>query len=106
MEYVILIVALLGIVLGADQLVSGAVSIAKKFKVSDFVIGAAIVGVGTSMPELTVSFIGALQGNSDIAIGNDKQAVFWLFAANIYGMGCIFFPFRMPYCFPVHNLVS
>jgi Ca2+/Na+ antiporter len=36
------------VVLGADQLVSGAVSIAKKFKVSDFVIGAAIVGVVTS----------------------------------------------------------
>ena len=49
MEYIILILALVGIVIGADQLVAGAVSIARKFKVSDFVIGAAIVGVGTYM---------------------------------------------------------
>ena len=70
MEYIILIISLVGIVLGADFLVAGAVSIARKFKVSDFVIGAAIVGVGTSMPELVVSFIGALKGNADVAIGN------------------------------------
>ena len=70
MEYVILLISLAGIVFGADYLVAGAVSIARKFKVSDFVIGAAIVGVGTSMPELVVSFIGALQGNADVAIGN------------------------------------
>ena len=70
MEYVILIAALAGIVFGADFLVAGAVSIARKYRVSDFVIGAAIVGVGTSMPELVVSFIGALTGNADVAIGN------------------------------------
>lgn len=70
MEYIILVVSLVGIVYGADFLVAGAVSIARKYKVSDFVIGAAIVGVGTSMPELVVSFLGALQGNADVAIGN------------------------------------
>ena len=76
MEYVILMVSLVGIVLGADWLVAGAVSIAKKYKVSDFVIGAAIVGVGTSMPELVVSFIGAVHGNADVAIGNAKDPQF------------------------------
>ena len=55
---------------GADFLVTGSVSIARKYKVSDFVIGAAIIGVGTSMPEMTVSFLGALNGNADVAIGN------------------------------------
>ncbi|MBQ2011334.1 MAG: sodium:calcium antiporter, partial [Bacteroidaceae bacterium] len=63
MEYIILIVSLVGIVFGADFLVAGSVSLAKKFKVSDFVIGAAIVGVGTSMPEFVVSFLGAINGN-------------------------------------------
>ena len=58
MEYIILIVSLAGIVFGADYLVAGAVSLAKRFRVSDFVIGAAIVGVGTSMPEFVVSFLG------------------------------------------------
>ena len=70
MEYVILILALGGIVLGADLLVAGSVGIARKFHISEFVIGAAIVGVGTSMPELTVSTIGAIEGNSSVAIGN------------------------------------
>ena len=70
MIYVILLIALVGIVLGAEWLVSGSVSIAKRLKVSEFVIGAAIVGVGTSMPELVVSSIGAVGGNSDVAIGN------------------------------------
>ena len=58
------------IVFSADALVAGAVTIAKRFKISDFVIGAVIVGVGTSFPELVVSSIGAIEGNSDIAIGN------------------------------------
>ena len=60
MEYLILILSLIGIVIGAVQLVAGAVEIARRYKVSDFVIGAAIVGIGTSMPELTVSFIYSL----------------------------------------------
>ena len=70
MEYLYLLLCLAVIVFSADWLVAGAVTIAKRFKISDFVIGAVIVGVGTSFPELVVSSIGAIEGNSDIAIGN------------------------------------
>lgn len=70
MIYLILVISLAGIVLGADWLVSGAATIAKRLRVSEFVIGAVIVGVGTSMPEMVVSLIGAIHGNSDVAIGN------------------------------------
>ncbi|MBR4969531.1 MAG: calcium/sodium antiporter [Alistipes sp.] len=70
MEYIYLLICLVAIVFSADWLVAGAVTIAKRFKISDFVIGAVIVGVGTSFPELVVSSIGAIEGNSDIAIGN------------------------------------
>ena len=70
MEYLYLLICLVAIVFSADWLVAGAVTIAKRFKISDFVIGAVIVGVGTSFPELVVSSIGAIGGNSDIAIGN------------------------------------
>ena len=70
MSYLILIISLVGIVFGAEFLVAGSVSVARRYKVSDFVIGAAIVGIGTSMPELVVSFFGALKGNADVAIGN------------------------------------
>lgn len=70
LSVVILLVALVAIVWGADTLVNGAVAIARRYRVSDFFIGAVIVGVGTSCPELVVSAYGALQGNVDVAIGN------------------------------------
>ena len=70
MEYIYLLLCLGAIVFSADWLVAGAVTIAKRFKISDFVIGAVIVGVGTSFPELVVSSIGAFGGNADIALGN------------------------------------
>ena len=91
MEYLILIVSLAGIVFGADFLVAGAVSLARRFKVSDFVIGAAIVGVGTSMPELVVSFIGALNGNPDVAIGNVVGSNIFN-VLGILGITAMFFP--------------
>lgn len=58
------------IIFGADWLVDGSTAIARRLKVSEFVIGLTIVGIGTSTPEMVVSFMGALEGNADIAIGN------------------------------------
>ena len=58
------------IVFGANYLVDGASAIARRFGLSEFVIGLTIVGMGTSAPEMVVSFLGALKGNADIAIGN------------------------------------
>lgn len=114
MEYIILIISLAGIVFGADFLVAGSVSIARKYKVSDFVIGAAIIGVGTSMPEMTVSFLGALNGNADVAIGNIIGSnIFNIFG--ILGLTAIFFPitfgrenlkFDIPFCLGLSILVS
>ena len=46
MEYITLAIALVAIVLGADNLVSGSAAIARRFGISDFVIGAIIVGIG------------------------------------------------------------
>lgn len=57
-------------VFGGNSLVDGAVSIAKKIKISEAIIGLTIVAVGTSVPELVVSILAALQGSADIAIGN------------------------------------
>ena len=55
---------------GADYLVEGASNIAKKFHISEIIIGLTIVSIGTSMPELVVSVKSALQDHSDIAVGN------------------------------------
>ena len=65
-----LLIGLTLIVVGADKLVDGASSIARRFRISEFVIGMTIVGIGTSAPELVVSLVGALEGNADIAVGN------------------------------------
>ena len=114
MEYVILIASLAGIVFGADYLVAGAVSLAKRFQVSDFVIGAAIVGVGTSMPEFVVSFLGALNGNSDVAIGNVVGSNIFNILG-ILGITALFSPiaicknnlkFEIPFCIGVSILLT
>ena len=114
MEYIILIISLVGIVLGADWLVAGAVNIARKFRVSDFVIGAAIVGIGTSMPELVVSFFGALKGNADVAIGNVVGSNIFN-VLGILGLTAICFPiaidrknmtFEIPFCIGVSVLLT
>ena len=70
MTIIWLLVGLGLIVLGADWLVEGASTIARKAGVSEFVIGLTIVGFGTSCPELVVSLTGAWEGNADVAVGN------------------------------------
>ena len=114
MEYLILLLALAGIVFGADTLVAGSVAVARRYRVSDFVIGAAIVGIGTSMPELTVSFLGALQGNAEVAIGNVVGSNIFN-VLGILGITAIFFPiavtrenrrFEIPFCIGVSVLLT
>lgn len=65
-----LITGLVLILLGANYLVDGSSSIAKKFGLSEFVIGLTIVGIGTSTPEMVVSFMSSIQDKATMAIGN------------------------------------
>lgn len=69
-QILILLGGLILILLGANYLVDGSSSIAKRFGISEFVIGLTIVGIGTSSPEMVVSFMSAIKGNADMAIGN------------------------------------
>ena len=114
MSYLILIISLVGIVFGAEFLVAGSVSVARRYKVSDFVIGAAIVGIGTSMPELVVSFFGAIKGNADVAIGNVVGSNIFN-VLGILGLTAICFPiaidrknitFEIPFCIGVSVLLT
>jgi len=57
-------------IVGANLLISGGVSVAKRFDIPDLVIGSTIVAMGTSMPELSVNIQSALVGNTDLALGN------------------------------------
>ena len=69
-QILILLAGLLLILLGANYLVDGSSSVAKRFGISEFVIGLTIVGIGTSTPEMVVSFMSSFQGKADMAIGN------------------------------------
>ena len=69
-DILLLLAGLLLLILGAEWLVGGASSIARRAGLSEFLIGMTIVGIGTSMPELVVSLTGAIRGSADIAIGN------------------------------------
>ncbi len=70
MDILLLIIGLALILIGANYLVDGASHVAKRLGMSDFIIGMTIVGIGTSTPEMVVSFASAIKGNADIAVGN------------------------------------
>jgi len=70
MVYILFFVGFYLLIKGASWLVDGASSIAKKFKVSDLMIGLTIVAFGTSMPELIVNLFASFKGSGDLAIGN------------------------------------
>ena len=70
LNILLLIIGLALVVGGANFLTDGAASIAKRFRLSDLVIGLTVLAFGTSAPELTVSLMTALKGSADIAIGN------------------------------------
>lgn len=79
------------VIWGANRLTDYAVIIAERLKVPQLVIGLTIVAFGTSMPEFFISFVSALKGTSDIAVGN-------IIGSNIFncmaiiGIAALFFP--------------
>lgn len=70
LSVVLIIIGFVLLIVGADVLVDGSSGIAKKFHIPEIIIGLTIVSIGTSMPELFVSITSALDGYSDMAIGN------------------------------------
>ena len=89
--YILFIIGFVFLIKGADFLVDGASSIARRLNISDLVIGLTVVAFGTSMPELFVNIIASFKGNTDIAIGN----VVGSNIANVFlilGVSSIIFP--------------
>ena len=70
MQILLFVIGLGLVILGARLLVEGASSLAKKWRVSELVIGLTIVAFGTSTPELVVNLYASFQGSADLAIGN------------------------------------
>ena len=75
----LLISGLALVLIGAEVLVDGSSKIAKKLGISDFVIGLSIVAIGTSAPEMVVSFLGAIQGKADFsAVSLSAEDLAWI----------------------------
>ncbi len=70
------------LVLGSEMLVRGGVEIARRFEVSEAVIGLTLVAFGTSLPELATSVTAVLKGESEIGVGN-------VLGSNIFNLGAV-----------------
>ena len=70
MDIVWLVAGLVLILAGANALTDGASAIAKRMGISELVVGLTVVAFGTSTPELVISVVSAINGNSQLAIGN------------------------------------
>lgn len=92
------IAGLIGLAWGADLLVDGSTTIARRFGIPEVVIGLTLVAVGTSLPELVTSFMAALHRHGDIAIGNVVGSnIFNIFG--ILGITAILAPVPVPAIF-------
>ena len=93
--YVKLIVGLVGIYFGGLWVVDGAVAIAAQLGLSEFLISATIIAIGTSLPELVVCVVAALKKNVDLAVGN-------VVGSNIFNILWVFgiIPFIRPIAIP------
>jgi cation:H+ antiporter len=69
-EYILFIIGIYFLMKGADWIVEGSSSMARKIGVSNLIIGLTIVAVGTSLPELTVGIISVIKGDSGVIFGN------------------------------------
>lgn len=70
MLYFLFIAGFVILIKGADLLVSGSSSIARRYGLSDMVVGLTIVSFGTSLPELIINIVSSIKGESELAIGN------------------------------------
>lgn len=68
--YILFVIGFALLIKGADLLVDGSASVAKRLKISSIVIGLTIVAFGTSAPEFVVNIFASVNGNTEIAIGN------------------------------------
>lgn len=91
MSFGLILAGLLGTILGGKWVVDGAVIIAREFGLTESVIGLTIVGIGTSLPELTASFVAAYRKQPGIAIGNIIGSNIFDFLV-IFGFGAMVRP--------------
>ena len=70
LNLVFLLVGFCLVIWGADKFTDGACGLARRWRVSELVIGLTVVSIGTSLPELIVSLLSSIQDSGDMSIGN------------------------------------
>ena len=70
LDVCLLLVGIAIVLWGADKFTDGASSMARRWNVSEMVIGLTVVSMGTSLPEFVVSLFSALEGSADMSVGN------------------------------------
>lgn len=93
-DFILFLVGFYILIKGANLLVDGSTSFARKFNISNLVIGLVIAGIGTSIPEFAISFLANLKGESEVGLGtiigsNTFNILF------ILGFSSLFFPFAL-----------
>ena len=101
---ILIVLGIIFLVFGSDLLVSSAIEIAKKYNVSEAVIGLSLIAFGTSLPELVVGILSAIKKKVDFALGN-------ILGSNIYnvlgvlGISSLFGNFTLPEIFLKQDLI-
>ena len=101
---ILIVLGIIFLVSGSDLLVSSAIEIAKKYNVSEAVIGLSLIAFGTSLPELVVGILSAIKKKVDFALGN-------ILGSNIYnvlgvlGISSLFGNFTLPEIFLKQDLL-
>ena len=101
---ILIVLGIIFLVFGSDLLVSSAIEIAKKYNVSEAVIGLSLIAFGTSLPELVVGILSAIKKKVDFALGN-------ILGSNIYnvlgvlGISSLFGNFTLPEIFLKQDLL-
>lgn len=70
LQLLVMVVGIAIVLFGADKLTEGGAALARRMNIPQIVIGLTIIAIGTSMPEFCVSFVSALKGTPDLAVGN------------------------------------
>ncbi|MEG1822028.1 MAG: calcium/sodium antiporter [Clostridiales bacterium] len=82
MKYLFLAIGFVLLIKGADYFIGGSSAVAARLRIPGVIVGLTIVAMGTSAPELSVSIVGALQGQSGISVGN-------IIGSNIFNVLCV-----------------
>ena len=78
----LILISLIFLYYGGEFLVTGSLRLAQTFNISPFIIGATVIGFGTSTPELAVSLMASIQGSGDLALAN-------IIGSNITNIGLV-----------------